>query len=86
MRRKRKLPTTARFSDEFQTHSRIGPLWTTFKNPAVLKCQFQPTDFAEEAFFGFPFVKGRAEAPPSAHFTFSRRRLNLLLWFGFIIG
>ena len=29
--KKRKLPTTTRFSDELQTRSRIGPLWTTFK-------------------------------------------------------
>ena len=28
---KRKLPTTVRFSDELQTHSQSGPLWTTFK-------------------------------------------------------
>ena len=29
--RKRKSPTAGRFSDGFQTHSRIGLLWTTFK-------------------------------------------------------
>jgi len=30
------LPTTARFFDEFQTHSRIGLLWATSKNFAPI--------------------------------------------------
>jgi hypothetical protein len=51
--RKRKLPTTVRFSDEFQTHSRISLLWTTFKRITPLRggqILFSPTDLAEEAF------------------------------------
>jgi hypothetical protein len=31
------LPTTGRFSDELQTHSRIGLLWTTFKRLPPLR-------------------------------------------------
>jgi hypothetical protein len=31
------LPTTSRFSDEFQSHSRIGLLWTTFKKITPLR-------------------------------------------------
>jgi hypothetical protein len=48
------LPTTVRFSDEFQTHSRIGLLWTTFKRLTPLRGDSEsisPTNLAEEAFF-----------------------------------
>jgi hypothetical protein len=46
------LPTTVRFSDEFQTHSRIGLLWTTFKRFTSLRGDsgsISPTNLAEEA-------------------------------------
>jgi len=38
------LPTTVRFSDELQTHSRSGLLWTTFKRIPPLRGD-QTTDF-----------------------------------------